>query len=346
VTRVRVRTEKIRRFILERVEESPKDLAKATSAKFGITRQAVNKHLRRLLAEGVLRRSGNTRAAVYRLAPLSQWDTTCRIEPGLAEDVVWMREVRDVLGDLPDNALEIWQYGFTEMFNNAIDHADGTHIGVRIKKTAASTEMMIHDDGYGIFRKIQTALGLLDARHAILELSKGKLTTDPAHHTGEGIFFSSRMFDGFDILSEGVFFSHKFEDSRDWIMEGDRKSKGTAVWMKLSNHTARSTKRIFDQYTSGNDFGFTKTVVPVRLAQYGEDKLISRSQARRVLARIELFETVLFDFTEVTAIGQAFADEIFRVFVMRHPEIELVPIHANPETERMIARAKRGSERR
>ena len=255
-----------------------------------------------------------------------------------------MREVRDALGDLPDNVLEIWQYGFTEIFNNAIDHADGTHIWVQIRKTAATTEMMISDDGYGIFKKIQTAMGLLDARHAILELSKGKLTTDPTHHTGEGIFFSSRMFDLFDILSEGVYFSHEIEGAEDWIIEGDKKSKGTAVWMRLNNHTARTTKEIFDQYNSGDDYGFTKTVVPVRMAQYGEDKLISRSQARRVLARVELFKTVLFDFTEVETIGQAFADEIFRVFAMQHPEIQLVPMNANSETKRMIARATRRSE--
>ena len=344
MTGVRARGEKIRRFILERVEKSPGDVAKATSAEFGITRQAVDKHLRRLRAKGVLRRSGNTRASAYQLAPLSQWRYICQIEPGLAEDVVWMREVRDALGDLPDNVLEIWQYGFTEMFNNAIDHADGTHIEVQIRKTAATTEMMITDDGYGIFKKIQTAMGLLDARHSILELSKGKLTTDPTHHTGEGIFFSSRMFDLFDIVSEGVYFSHRFEGAEDWIMGGDWKSKGTAVWMRLNNHTARTTKKIFDQYSSGDDYGFTKTVVPVRMAQYGEDKLIARSQARRVLARIELFKTVLFDFTEVETIGRAFADEIFRVFAMQHPEIQLVPIHANSETKRMIARATRGSE--
>ena len=341
---VHARGEQIRRFILRRVEESPRDLAKAAAAEFGISRQAVNKHLRRLLAEGVLRRSGNTRATTYRLAPSSQWDCTYRIEPGLAEDLVWMHEVRDALGDLPDNALEIWQYGFTEMFNNAIDHADGTNIGVEIKKTAASTEMMIVDDGCGIFRKIQSALGLLDERHAILELSKGKLTTDPARHTGEGIFFSSRMFDSFDILSEGVFFSHRFEAVHDWILETDRKSKGTAVWMRLNNHTARTTKKIFDQYTSGDDYGFTKTVVPVRMAQYGEDRLISRSQARRVLARMESFRTVLFDFTDVNGIGQAFADEVFRVFARQHPDIELVWIDANAETEKMIARATRGAD--
>ena len=255
-----------------------------------------------------------------------------------------MREVRDALGDLPDNVLEIWQYGFTEIFNNAIDHADGTHIGVEIKRTATTTEMMIHDDGYGIFKKIQTAMCLLDARHAILELSKGKLTTDPTRHTGEGIFFSSRMFDLFDILSEGVYFSHEFEGAADWIIERDKKPRGTAVWMKLNNHTARTARRIFDQYSSGDDYGFTKTVVPVRLAQYGEDKLISRSQAKRVLARIDRFKTAVFDFKEVKAIGQAFADEIFRVFAMQHPEIQLVPMNANSETKRMIARATRGSE--
>ena len=113
--------------------------------------------------------------------------------------------------------------------------------------------------------------------------------------------------------------------------------------MRLRNHTARTTKEVFDEYSSGDDYGFTKTVVPVRLAQYGEDKLVARSQARRVLARVELFRTVLFDFSDVEAIGPAFTDEMFRVFATQHPEIQLTSIHANPETERMIARARRGA---
>ena len=119
-------------------------------------------------------------------------------------------------------------YGFTEMFNNAMEHANGTRIGVAIRRTAASTEMLMTDNGVGIFRKIQTELGLLDARHAILELSKGKLTTDPARHTGEGISFSSRMFDRFDITSEGACFSHSFEGSQDWIEEGKPEVPGNS----------------------------------------------------------------------------------------------------------------------
>ena len=343
MTGVRARGEKIRRYILNRIEKSPDDVTKATAKQFGITRQAVNKHLRRLQAEGVLRPSGKTRASVYQLAPLSKWSHYWEIEPGLAEDIVWSRDVRDILGDMTDNVLDIWSYGFTEMFNNAIDHSDGSFIGVQIRKTATTTEMMISDNGYGIFKKIQSAMGLLDERHAILELSKGKLTTDPTRHTGEGIFFSSRMFDVFDIFSGGVYFSHKFRDAEDWIAERSSASGGTWVWMRLNNHTARTTKKIFDQFSSGDDYGFTKTVVPVRMAKYGEDKLISRSQARRLLARVELFKTVLFDFSEVESIGQAFADEIFRVFALRHPSIELLAIRANSATKRMIARAKQGS---
>jgi anti-sigma regulatory factor (Ser/Thr protein kinase) len=259
----------------------------------------------------------------------------------LAEDQVWREDVAPVLGDMPDNVKDIWQYGFTEMFNNAIDHSNGKSIQVTISKTAATTEMLIFDDGVGIFKKIQQALGLLDERHAVLELAKGKLTTDPARHTGEGIFFSSRVFDAFRILSGGVFFSHKFGDEKDWILEA-REGNGTSVRMRLHNHTARTLRRVFDQFTSGDDYGFNKTVVPVELAQYGDDKLVSRSQAKRLLARVELFKAVVFDFHGVATIGQAFADEIFRVFANQHPTIELITIHANSEVKRMIERAKVG----
>ena len=243
---------------------------------------------------------------------------------------------------MPDNVLNIWHYGFTEMFNNAVDHSSGTAIYIQLKRTAVTIEMVLMDNGVGIFKKIQTALHLLDERHAILELAKGKLTTDPKHHTGEGIFFSSRMFDQFDILSGGVFFSHKFGDTNDWIVEREGFGSGTAVWMKLKNHTSRTAAKVFGQYTSGDDYGFAKTIVPVNLARYGNENLISRSQAKRLLARIDLFKTVVFDFSEVPTIGQAFGDEIFRVFHSNHPQIELLTIHANSEVKRMIDRAKAG----
>ncbi len=342
MTKVRARGEDVRKFILEHVEKHPADISRLTASHFAITRQAVNKHLQKLAAEHALAETGHTRNRAYKLAPLLEWKQTYKIIPELAEDLVWRNDVRGVLGNMPENVLSIWHYGFTEMFNNAIDHSGGTEIYIQMRKTAVSTEMVILDNGFGIFKKIQTTLNLLDERHALLELSKGKLTTDPKRHSGEGIFFTSRTFDSYDILSGGVYFSHKFGHPEDWILERNQFKNGTAVWMKLHNHTARTIKKIFDQYTSGEDYGFNKTVVPVNLAQYESDKLISRSQAKRLLARVELFKIVIFDFTEVESIGQAFADEIFRVFAIQHPEVELTSVHANAEVKRMIERAKSG----
>ena len=354
MTRVRTRGEKIRRFITDHVEKHPRDIAKITAAEFDITRQAVNKHLMRLVDENALSTQGTTRNRTYHLTPQVEWKRNYKLVADLAEDVVWRDDVAPRLGQLPENVIEIWHYGFTEMFNNVIDHSEGTRVRIHLERNARSTEIVLSDNGVGIFVKIQKELGLLDERHAILELAKGKLTTDPKNHTGEGIFFTSRMFDDFNILSGGTYFSHKFGEDEDWILERGRFDSGTAVWMKINNHTSRTSKKVFDKFSSPEEYGFTKTVVPVLLAQYGDEKLVSRSQAKRLLAtvkqvsrsqakrllaRVDRFKTVIFDFEGVKAIGQAFADEIFRVFPQKHPGIELVPVKANSSVKRMIARA-------
>lgn len=340
MTKIRSRGEKIREFILKNVEKHPQDVAGVAARRFAISRQAVNKHIKKLVEEKALTQHGKTRSPSYKLHPLVEWQNSYSITSTLAEDVVWRQDIVSLLGQMPDNVIDIWHYGVTEMFNNAIDHSEGKAIYLRLEKTATSTEMIVHDDGVGIFRKIQSALGLLDERHAVLELAKGKLTTDPENHTGEGIFFTSRMFDGFNILSGGVYFSHEYGQDEDWILEPEKFSSGTTVWMKLNNHTARTVRKVFDQFTSDDDFGFTKTVVPVRLAQYGDDKLVSRSQAKRLLARIDRFKIVIFDFKEVDSIGQAFADEVFRVFASKHPGIELHEMNTNADVMRMIKRAR------
>ncbi|MRS13276.1 MAG: DUF4325 domain-containing protein [Actinobacteria bacterium] len=344
MTRIRERGEGVRQFIINHVEDHHDDITKVVMAKFGVTRQAVNQHLQRLVSEGALEREGAARARSYRLPPLVRWGREYPITSDLAEDEPWREDVAPLLGQLPANVLNIWHYGFTEMLNNAIDHSGGTRALVEIQKTAASTQILIQDDGIGIFKKIQDALGLVDERHAVLELAKGKLTTDPDRHSGEGIFFSSRMFDDFEILSGGVYFSHEFGKKEDWILERAQFASGTAVWMKLSNHTARTTKKVFDEFSIGEDYGFEKTIVPVKLAQYGDDNLVSRSQAKRLLARVDRFKVVILDFSGVESIGQAFADEIFRVFPAQHPEMTLLEVNTRSAVKRMMSRVRAGAQ--
>jgi len=337
---LRLTSEKIRHFILTNVEKHPGNISSLTAAHFSITRQAVFKHLKALVAEKALIELGKTKNKIYKLAPLVQWTKTYKIIPGLAEDRVWREDISEKLGDLPDNVMRIWSYGFSEMFNNAIDHADASEIIIDLERDAVNTQLIIYDNGIGIFKKIQTSLNLLDEKEAVFELSKGKLTTDPKRHSGEGIFFSSRVFDSYEIISNSTSFSHQFGEVEDWVLDNYKVKKGTVICMKLNNHTARKTKDIFDEYSIKDDYSFSKTVVPVQLAQYENDYLVSRSQAKRILNRLEKFKVVIFDFESVESIGQAFADEIFRVFANQHPEMELLAINTTPEVGQMIRRAK------
>lgn len=68
---------------------------------------------------------------------------------------------------------------------------------------------------------------------------------------------------------------------------------------------------------------------------------VSRSQARRVLAGLEKFETIILDFDKVPTIGQGFADEIFRVFQKKHPRKEIVPANTNEAVQFMIDRVEK-----
>ena len=147
----RKRGAEIRRFILDNVEQHPQDIAKLTAHQFGISRQAVNKHLRRLVVQEALGVQGGTRDRQYHLPTLLEWTHGYPLTPSLEEDVVWRSDITPRLGELPGNVLAIWNYGFTEILNNAIDHSAGTTVTVRLKKSASTSELMICDDGEGIF---------------------------------------------------------------------------------------------------------------------------------------------------------------------------------------------------
>jgi anti-sigma regulatory factor (Ser/Thr protein kinase) len=324
------RAEQARELILSLVDEHSHDLIRLVSQALGVTKQNASYHVQKLIAEKQLTQSGKTRRARFYLAPTLIWQKYYSRQQ--SESDVWDADVLPQISDLPDNALDIWRYCFTEMFNNAVDHSSGTRITIQLKRTTVNAEIAIIDNGVGIFKKIQHAMKFSDVRDSALELAKGKFTTDPARHTGEGIFFTSKMLDAFDISSGGVYFTS---------VSPMKNTKGTAIWMKLRNASDRSRKEVYDVYASPeNNYAFDRTVVPVKMAEHSENDLISRSQAKRLLLRIDRFRTVVLDFKNVNQIGQAFADEIFRVFTRRHPGVEVQFINANEDISNMIRRAQ------
>lgn len=331
---------KIRKFIIDKIEEHPKDIGLFVAKNFGISRQAANKHLNRLSIEGILKKIGATKARRYELTNIINITKTYRRSSFEAEDIIWRENFSPLLMDVaPKNVLEICQYGFTEMLNNVIDHSDAKRVIINVTFNSKKITIIIVDNGVGIFQKIQSYFNLEDQRQAILELAKGKLTSDPDRHTGEGIFFSSRMFDSYNLRADKISYIRFDED--DWLIEKFEKPEfGTSVYMSISINSKRNMAKVFDRYASGeDDYSFNRTHVPVELAIYEGEKLVSRSQAKRLLARFDRFKEVFLDFKGVKSIGQAFADEVFRVFRNENPDIKIVRVNTTPDVEKMIKRA-------
>jgi len=334
------RTDEIRKFILANLDSHPRDLVAVTRANFQVSRQAISLHLKSLEGQGLLVSEGNTRRTVYR-RPERLIELPIL---GLSEHAAYQEHVRPVLTGLPENIQMICEHGVTEIVNNAIDHSASNTVRIQTKRTRDLIDISIMDTGIGIFRKIHQECQLEDVRHAIFELTKGKLTTDPKHHTGEGIFFTSRMFDVFSILSYGLYLGHR-RDGSDWLLHNPEEDKevheyGTSVFLKISPQSTHTSAEVFQKYAAEqDDYAFNKTHVIVELSKTGEETFTSRSQAKRIVTRLEKFKEVVLDFSDVQEIGPAFADQIFRVFASQYPETHLIPINANEQVTKMIQRA-------
>jgi hypothetical protein len=105
--------------------------------------------------------------------------------------------------------------------------------------------------------------------------------------------------------------------------------------MRLRPWADQTDREILDRYA----FGFRRTRVIVGLAQVGAAGLLSRSEARRLMARLDRFVEVVLDFKGVAAIGPAFADEVFRVYASANA-VKLIWVRANDDVQRMIRRAE------
>jgi len=327
--------DELKLFILWNVRDHSKDIVRFTQDKYKLSRTTILKYIAELYKKNQIGIEGSTRDRIYSLKPFVSFNQKYQIQENLAEDKVWRDDIAHLFNGIRENVINICHYSFTEIFNNAVDHSEGTEISVDVDIWIDRIVICITDNGIGIFNKIQRTYGLDDSLHAILELSKGKLTTDPETHTGEGIFFTSRMFDFFAIFSGKYFFGSK---EIDILFETDKDVTGTEVYMVISPNSDRTTESIFSKFTSDSDnYSFDKTIVPVNLARYGNENLVSRSQAKRLMARLEKFKTVILDFNKVENIGRAFADEIFRVYVNNHPNIKVLAQNDNKAIRQLVA---------
>ena len=331
--------DKIKEFLLKTISigENP---YKAMENNFKISRQTVSKYLNELVEKNYITKNskGNYTINFY----ISE--SKIYKNKNLEEDIVYDELIKKYEIDKKNNVKHILVYAFTEMLNNAIEHSEGTEISIYYAENYFNIFVTIKDNGIGIFRKIVRDHNLKNENEAIFELKKGKLTSDAENHSGEGIFFTSKVVDYFLISSFNKTFSSGSNEYFYNIEENkERCIKGTEVILVLNKNTERTTKKIFDEYTS-DDFVFNKTKITVHLAKdYLGHDFVSRSLAKRILMNVEKFKIIVLDFENIDNIGQGFADEVFRVFRNKNPDITVVPVNMNEEIEFMINRAMKNN---
>jgi anti-sigma regulatory factor (Ser/Thr protein kinase) len=257
----------------------------------------------------------------------------------ISEDTVLKQISQDtgIFIGLRKNIENILNYAFTEMLNNAIEHSQSEEIEIKFQKKDGLVKFEIADFGIGIFNNIMQKRGLANELEAIQDLLKGKQTTSPQRHTGEGVFFTSKLADAFIISSSNkkLIYNNIIED----IFPQDIKFRtGTKVTFSISENSKRDLNDVFKEY-SGDNFEFDTTKVAVRLYKMG-NIYISRSQAKRIMSGLDKFKTVILDFRHINAIGQGFADQIFRVWHNEYPGIDIEAVNSNENIDMMIERAR------
>ena len=331
--------EKIKEFLLKTISigENP---YKAMENNFEISRQTVSKYLNELVEKNYITKNSKGNYAIN----FYIFESKTYKNKNLEEDIVYDELIKKYEIDKKNNVKHILVYAFTEMLNNAIEHSEGTEISIHYAENYFNIFVTIKDNGIGIFKKIVRDHNLKNENEAIFELKKGKLTSDAENHSGEGIFFTSKVVDYFLISSFNKTFSSGSDEYFYSIEQNKEKCiKGTEVILILNKNTERTTKEIFDEYTS-DDFVFNKTKITVHLAKdYLGHDFVSRSLAKRILMNVEKFKIIVLDFENIDNIGQGFADEVFRVFKNKNPDITIVPVNMNEEIEFMINRAMKNN---
>jgi anti-sigma regulatory factor (Ser/Thr protein kinase) len=320
--------------------DHPNDLADQVAQRMGVTRRTANKVLSRLVELNWLIREGSKNRPKFRPGLLRQAAKRYALE-GLEEDTPWSRDFAPCFS-LPPEVNRMTQHAFCELLNNAIDHSEGTSVTVSLRQTQSHVQLLVSDDGRGVFDKIHEAFSLEDPTLAMLELSKGKLTSQPARHTGRGLFFTSKLADIFDLHANERAFQRREWDGGGWLPGRALKRQGTSVYAAIALDTTRTLDGVLRAYSAdGQGMAFERTVIPLRLITSALAGLESRAQARRVTARLQEFRRAEVDFSGVQHIGHGFADELFRVFAGQQPAFELVPVNMSPAVATMVESIRR-----
>ena len=231
----RSQTESIREFILDRVADSPRSVAREVALAYRISRQAANRHLDVLVEAGMLDQDGYTRSREYRLRQTSLLNREIRVTPVLNPDRLWDDHIALVLADDRVPVRDLCRGAFAEVLGNVIAHAHASWVTISFATTARDIDVALADDGAGIFHRVGERLALPGPR-ATAELMSRHANARSTDFPASRLVLLGRNFDSFVISSAGV--ALVFDAAREaWELRDDDVVKGTRIAMRLRRNT-------------------------------------------------------------------------------------------------------------
>jgi anti-sigma regulatory factor (Ser/Thr protein kinase) len=329
------------------------DLPAVVMQRLGLSRRRALTLLRQLEQLQWLQTSGPARHPVYGPGAFRQVVQHYALA-GLQEDQVWRRDFAPCF-DLPPEVAQMARHACTELLNNAVDHSGGQAVTVSLRQTPLQLQLLVSDDGCGLFARLAGHFDLPDPRLAMLELSKGRLSTAPQGHSGLGLPFTMRLADVMSVHANRAAFQRRAWEQQPWHDAPPVAREGTSIYLAITLDTPRTLDGVLRELSlNPAAFDTDRTQVPLWLLADpprpgacgpagAARSLVSRAEARRAVARLPLFKRAEIDFSGVGHVGHSFADEVFRVFAHRHPGVELSPVGMAPQVGAMVGSIQRAA---
>jgi len=325
----------IQNFILDNLSGHQRDIIKAAIGKFGVSRQAVLKHMNTLIREKRVVAYGKTRDRYYELEPMLNYTKLVDISKGFKANHFLHKEIVPSLNNLPKNISEICEFSLSAMIQNILDHSHATHFSIKLFSTHEETHVLVTDNGVGIFHHIREGLGLDGKTISAIELAKGPRLHEVGSHAGDDLQAIMMMFGITTIDSSEI--SLCYENLKDrWSMQESKQANGTKIHLEIDTKHTGTCNDAFNKLFS-NEKSIVR--IPVNLARTNGELLTTKEQAQKLVHNIELSKEVEFDFTGIELIGPAFAHELVWFSRKKNKSIDIDWINAADTVDLLMSRA-------
>ena len=117
-------------YLLEKIAEGKEDIPHHVAEEFGINLNTVHLYITELIGQGKIKR---VKRGEYQLISDRHEFHFTRDDEAMDDDqIILGEELAPLIDDYPENVCGIWDYAFSEMVNNVIDHSEAENMYITI----------------------------------------------------------------------------------------------------------------------------------------------------------------------------------------------------------------------